>query len=366
MAGRPPQVRYAQAERGKIAFQVIGTGPVDVVMVPGFVSHLELNWQQTSYRRFSQALARGCRLIQFDKRGTGLSDPVVDLPTIDERVDDILAVMTAARSRRALVLGLSDGARAAIALAADHPKRTIGLILYGTSYRGPRAGTLRVYRSMVRHWGEGRILDAFGPSLANAETRRAAGAFERAAASPAMAAALVESLGLLVVREQMAGLNVPTLVLHRAGDFLPLDDARTVAAQIPAAAMVVLSGSDHLPWVGDWQEVAAHILNFADEVAPRSSRSTVSNAQARSDTRTRSGQHRPLVGWAALSEAERGIVGLAVEGLTNREIAARLFLSRYTVETHLKHVFAKLGVRSRTELAALSVSQPGVPRPRNT
>ncbi len=174
MAGRLPQTRYAQSTGAKIAYQVSGTGPPDLVMVPGLVSHLDIQWQQTGYRRFVRALERGARLIRLDKRGTGLSDPSGDLPTTGERVQDVAAVMAAAKSSRAVLFGLSDGGRAAIAFAAAHPHRTQGLILYGTSYRGPRAALLRRYRSVVNHWGETGGLRPYG--LANVQRRIHAGA----------------------------------------------------------------------------------------------------------------------------------------------------------------------------------------------
>ena len=235
MARRPPQTRYAQSSGAKIAYQVSGTGPPDLVMVPGLVSHLDIQWQQTAYRRFVRALDRGSRLIRLDKRGTGLSDPTRELPTIEERVQDLAAVMAGARCSRAVLFGMSDGGRAAIAFAAAYPGRTQGLILYGTSYRGPRAGLQR-YRSVARHWGEGRLADLVAPSMAGPQARQAAGAFERAAASPAMAAALVESLGLIDVRDLMSGLAVPTLVLHRDADLIPVADARTWPARFPERA----------------------------------------------------------------------------------------------------------------------------------
>ena len=359
MARRPPQTRYAQSSGAKIAFQVSGTGPPDLVMVHGLVSHLDLQWQLTGYRRFVRALEQGGRVIRLDKRGTGLSDPVSELPTTAQRVQDVTAVMDAARSSRAILFGLSDGGRAAIAFAAAHPARTRGLILYGTSYRGPRAALLRRYRSAVRHWGEGRLTDLVAPSLTGpgarpgtqAEARQAAGAFERAAASPAMAAALVESLGLMDVRELMSGLRVPTLVLHREGDFIPVADARAVAAEIPGATLKVLPGIDHLPWVGDATPVIAEILAFVSQVAP-------APARPRRRGLATARPPRPAVGWPALTDAELPVVRLAGQGLTNAQIATRLFLSRYTVETHLKHAFAKLGVQSRAELAALAAGQP--------
>lgn len=319
-------------------------------MVPGLVSHLDMQWQQSGYRRFVRALERGGRVIRLDKRGTGLSDPAGDLPTTQERVRDVAVVMAAAKSSRAVLFGLSDGGRAAIAFAAAYPGRAQGLILYGTSYRGPRAALLRRYRSVVRHWGEGRLADLVAPSLAGPQARQAAGAFERAAASPAMAAALIESLGLIDVRELMTGLAVPALVLHRDQDIIPVADARMVAGQIPGAMLKIMPGRDHLPWVGDGPAVAGEILAFMGEVAP---------AGRRPERRGRSGPRppRPAVGWASLTEAELRVVRLAAEGLTNEQVAARLCLSRYTVETHLKHAFAKLGVESRAELAALAAGQ---------
>jgi pimeloyl-ACP methyl ester carboxylesterase/DNA-binding CsgD family transcriptional regulator len=361
MARRPPQTRYAQSSGAKIAFQVSGAPAPDLVMVHGLVSHLDLQWQQTEYRRFVRALEQGGRVIRLDKRGTGLSDPVTELPTIQQRVQDVAAVMTAAKSTRAVLFGLSDGGRAAIAFAAAYPGRTRGLILYGTSYRGPRAAMLRRYRSAVRHWGEGRLAELVAPSLAGPETRQAAGAFERAAASPAMASALVESLGLMDVQDLMSGLKVPVLVLHRDGDIIPAADARTVAARIPGAILKVLPGTDHLPWVGDWMPVVGEILAFTSQVAPvpaRQTRSDRGDAPGSRPSRPRR-PSRPVTGWPSLTDAERPVVRLAGQGLTNAQIAARLYLSRYTVETHLKHAFAKLGVESRSELAALVAGQAG-------
>jgi len=139
MAGRLPEMRYAQSSGAKIAYQVSGAGPPDLVMIPGLVSHLDIQWQQADYRRFMRALERSGRLIRLDKRGTGPSDPAATLPATEERVEDVAAVMAAARSSPAVLFGLSDGGRAAIAFAAAYPGRTQGLILYGTSYRGPRA-----------------------------------------------------------------------------------------------------------------------------------------------------------------------------------------------------------------------------------
>ncbi len=167
-----------------------------------------------------------------------------------------------------------------------------------------------------------------------------------------MAAALVESLGPVDVHHQMSLVAVPTLVLHREQDMIPLEDARRLAGQIPGATLRILPGSDHLPWVGEWQPLVEEILAFVGEVGP---------PRPESGKRGRSSRaRRPSMGWPSLTEAERPVAGLAAQGLSNPQIADRLFLSRYTVETHLKHVFAKLGVESRTELAALA-GQAGDP-----
>ena len=325
MARHPPATRYAKSSGAQIAFQVSGAGPLDLVMVPGLVSHLDIQWQQAGYRRFVRALEHGCRVIRLDKRGTGLSDPVRELPTIDERVQDVASVMAAANSSRAVLFGMSDGGRAAIAFAAAHPAMTQALILYGTSYRGPRAALLRRYRSVVDDWGQGRLLGLVAPSLEVPQAREAAGAFERAAASPAMAAALVESLGLLDVRDLMGRLALPTMVLHRDGDMVPLADARMVARHIRGAHLSVLTGRDHLPWAGDWQPVVEEILAFLGQVAP-------ARAQSRRAGRGHGDRHarraRPALGWPSLTEAERPVVRMAAEGRTNAQIAAGLFLSR--------------------------------------
>jgi|SRR5579863_679972 len=354
MASSLPPTHYAQSAGAKIAYQISGLGPPDLVIAPGLVSHLDLQWQQPSYRQFVAALEHRCRVIRFDKRGTGLSDPTGTLPGLDERVADLAAVLDAAESRTAVMFGISDGGRAAIAFAAAYPARVLGLILHGTSGRGPRPGLAQRYRSIIDRWGEGDLLELVAPSLANPASREFAGAFERAAASPGMAAALIESMGQADVSSLLATLRTPALVVHREQDMIPLADARAVASAIPGAVMSVIPGCDHLPWAGDWEPVVQAIVGFIDSLALPVA------APARQSGRKR--QRSRSVGWSSLTEGEWRVVALAAQGHTNAEIAGRLYLSRYTVETHLKHVFAKLGLRSRAELAAIAASA----RPRST
>ena len=344
-----PETLYAKSGDLRIAYQVIGGGP-DLVMVPGLTSHLEIQWRDPSYRRFVRSLSSFCRLVRFDKRGTGLSDPVAEPPTLEQRVADLMAVISAARCRRPVVLGFSDGGQIAITLAAAHRRSVRGLILYGTSPRNPPGWAMRQLRAMARHWGQGDSLGIFAPTLAGELARRDRAAFERASASPGMIRALVESLTSIDVTSRLAEVAVPTLVVHRRSDILPLSHAKVMAGGIKGARLVELEGSDHLPWVGDADSVLSAVAEFVTGVSGRPGGRTAAAAGART--------RRPATGWEALTDAERRVAQLVAGGLANREVAERLYLSRYTVETHLKHVFVKLGVASRAELAALA--------PRNT
>ena len=344
-----PETQYAKSGGLRIAYQVTGEGP-DLVMVPGLTSHLEIQWRDPSYRRFVRSLSSFCRLVRFDKRGTGLSDPVAEPPTLDQRTADLTAVMSAARCRRPIVLGFSDGGPIAITLAAAHRRSVRALILYGTSPRNPPRWAMRQLRAMARHWGSGDSMGIFAPTLAGELARRDRAAFERASASPAMVSALVESLTSIDVTSRLAEVAVPTIVVHRRSDILPFSHAKLMAKDIKGARLVELEGNDHLPWVGDADSVLSAIAEFVSKIAG----APAGRAEAAAATRTR----RPATGWQALTDAEQRVAQLVAEGLANREVAERLFLSRYTVETHLKHVFAKLGIASRTELAAVA--------PRNT
>jgi pimeloyl-ACP methyl ester carboxylesterase/DNA-binding CsgD family transcriptional regulator len=311
---------------------------------------LELQWRDPGYRRFVRSFSSFCRLVRFDKRGTGLSDPVPGPPTLDERVADLKAVISAARCRRPIVMGFSDGGHAAIALAAASPRSVRALILYGTSPRRPPGSVMRQLQVMARQWGNGDSLAFFAPTLASERARQYQAVLERGAASPAMIRALVESLTAIDVRSRLAEVAVPALVLHRRLDYLPLAETKHTVGGIRGARLVVLEGSDHLPWLGDVSSVLSPIADFVAEVsrgpAPRSAGVPAARRK------------RPATGWEALTDAERRVSDLVVLGLANGEVAERLFLSRYTVETHLKRVFTKLGVSSRTELASLA--------PRNT
>jgi pimeloyl-ACP methyl ester carboxylesterase/DNA-binding CsgD family transcriptional regulator len=347
-----PETHYAKSGDLRIAYQVMGEGP-DLVMVPGLTSHLEIQWRDLGYRRFVRSLSSFCRLVRFDKRGTGLSDPVAEPPTLDQRVADLMAVISAARSRSPILLGFSDGGPMAIALATAHRRSVRALILYGTSPRNPPGWAMRDLRAIARHWGKGNSLATFAPTLAGELARHDRAVFERASASPGMFRALVESLLATDVTSRLAQVAVPTLVVHRRSDFVPFCEAKRMTDGIRGARLVELEGSDHLPWVGDVNGILSPIAEFVREVSGPAGEPAAPVAVP-----VAARPRRPVIGWEALTDAERRVVQLVAEGFANREVAERLYLSRYTVETHLKHVFVKLGVSSRAELAALA--------PRNT
>lgn len=320
-------------------------------MTPGFISHLDLQWEGVAYRRFVRQLAAFARVIRYDKRGTGLSDPVAAVPGLEQRADDLGAVLDAAGSARAVVLGFSEGGPTAIRFAAREPARTLGLVLYGTASMPPPPEIARLLRDAVGRWGRGATLAMLAPSLLpSAGQLEAAAALERAAASPAMASALVEALVRTDIRSVLPQVAVPTLVIHRRGDLIKIEHGRYLAQHIPRAEYVELGGDDHLPWAGDTEAVVAAIERFVRRFGGQ-----------RRATRTGAGARpaRAATGWGSLTEAERITALLVAEGLPNPAIASRLFVSRHTVESHLKHAYAKLGISSRVELAALTLREHG-------
>jgi pimeloyl-ACP methyl ester carboxylesterase/DNA-binding CsgD family transcriptional regulator len=342
-----PETRYAKGGAGHIAYQVVGEGPVDLVLVPGFISHLDLQWESVGYRRFVRRLASFSRVIRHDKRGTGLSDPVSAVPTPEERADDLADVMDAAGSGRAVVFGYSEGGHTAILFAARRPERTAGLLLYGTLSMPLPPPLIDRFREAVARWGTGSTLRLFSPDSEPTQLQvDTAAAFERAAASPGMAAALVEAGIQADVRDVLPHVSVPTLVIHRQGDLVSVEQGRYLADHIPGAEYVELGGSDHLPWLGDSDTVLTLIEDFAARFGAR-------RAAVRTGSPARAS--RSAAGWESLTQAERRVATLAAEGLPNRLIASHLFISRHTVESHLKHAFSKLGVASRTELATLAI-----------
>jgi pimeloyl-ACP methyl ester carboxylesterase len=268
-----PQTRYAKSGDVNVAYQVLGEGPLDLVYVWGWLSHLDFQWTEPTVASFLRRLASFYRLIMFDKRGTGLSDPVGGAPTFEERMDDIRAVMDAVGSDHAALLGFSEGGALSALFAASYPERTAGLILYDSVVVGVNAEglppehtwreqALKV-RDTIDHWGEGETMQWIAPSLAErGMEKRAWGMFERASMSPGMALALWEAIQRVDLRDVLPSISVPTLVLHHADSLIPARNGRLIAELIPGARYVELPGRDHLPGAGDPEAVADEIEEF--------------------------------------------------------------------------------------------------------
>ena len=273
---RHPITRYAKSGEYSIAYQVIGDAPLDLVYVPGFVSHVESSWEDPDYARFLDRLSSFSRLILFDKRGTGLSDrvPVKLLPTLEERMDDVRAVMDAAGSERAALFGVSEGGPMSVLFATTYPERVSALVLYGTYAKRVRAAdypwapTLEEHRARLdaveRDWGGPVDVETWAPSYVNDERfKRWWAQFLRLGASPAAARAVLEMTLEIDVREILPVIRTPTLVVHRTGDRrIDVGGGRYLAERIPNARFVELGGGDHLVWVGDSEAVADEIGEF--------------------------------------------------------------------------------------------------------
>lgn len=278
--GVVPSTRYARSGDLSIAYQVVGRGPLDLVAAPGFISHLDWNWQEPSLRAFLDRLGEFSRLILFDKRGTGLSDPVPGPATLEERTADLAAVMDAAGSERAAVLGVSEGGAMAMLFAAQHPQRVSSLVLYGAFPRiteapgFPSGVDAEVMSAMldrlIEHWGEGAGLTAWAPSRRRDPALRAWwGTLQRMGASPGMARGLVGHYRDLDMRDVLPAVRAPTLVLHRRGDrMVPVTVARYLTEHLPDARLVELEGADHLFFVGDTETPLAEIEEFLTGYRP--------------------------------------------------------------------------------------------------
>jgi DNA-binding SARP family transcriptional activator/pimeloyl-ACP methyl ester carboxylesterase len=253
-ARRPP-IRYARSGELNIAYQVTGTGPFDLVLVAGFVSHLEKDWEDPRHAQFLDRLGSFSRLIRFDKRGTGLSDRPGDLPDLETRMDDVRAVMDAAGSERAALLGYSEGAPMSLLFAATYPERVSALVLYGAFAARtrsddypwtPTAAERAAYAEQIeREWGWEADMHRMCPSADHAMARWW-GERARAAASPGAARALIAMNSLVDVRHVLPAIRTQTLVVHRAGDIdVQVEEGRYIADRIPGARFVELPGEDH-------------------------------------------------------------------------------------------------------------------------
>lgn len=277
-----PETHYARSGDVNIAYQVLGSGSIDLIFVMGWISHLEYFWTEPSFARFLRRLASFTRLILLDKRGTGLSDrvPISGLPTLEQRMDDVRAVMEAVGSEKAVICGISEGGSMSALFAATYPTRTLALIMIGTYAKrirdatypwGPTLGERQIfYEEILNNWGGPVGLEERAPSVANdAHFREWWASYLRVGASPGAALALTKMNTEIDVRDVLKNVRVPTLVLHRTGDrCLLVEEGRYVASLIPGARFVELPGIDHLPFVGNQDSILAEVEEFLTGTRP--------------------------------------------------------------------------------------------------
>jgi class 3 adenylate cyclase len=269
-----PQTRYARSGDLSIAYQVVGDGPIDLVVVPGLVSHVEAFYELPGYARFIERLSSFARVITFDKRGTGLSDREAGAPSYEQRMDDLLAVMRATETERAALFGISEGGSLSVLFAATHPERTLALVTFGSMARVARAPDYEIGldlgglgqqmgEDLLATWGTGASLPIFSASMTgDAKAQELWGRIERLSMSPGGLKALFGILEEIDVRcAALPGVQAPTLVLHPEGHMLPEYDAY-LAEHIPGARYVRLPGMDHYPWFGDVYPLVAEVEEF--------------------------------------------------------------------------------------------------------
>jgi len=277
-----PETRYAKSGNVNIAYQVVGDGPFDLIHVPPFVSNLELQWEDPTERRYFERLASFSRLIMFDKRGTGLSDRVA-VATLEERMDDLRAVMDAVGSQRAAIYGGSEGGALSVVFAATYPDRVSALVLYGAY---PRMTWAPDYpdgipneiwdeglRHLEEHWGRGLEgglpLWALTPGRADDPVfRRAHGRWERLSASPGAAVAIQNMIREIDIRDLLPTIRVPTLVVYRTADLTHAAGSRYLGAHLHGAKVVELPGDEYFPYLGDQDAILDEIEEFLTGVRP--------------------------------------------------------------------------------------------------
>ncbi|MEV8212838.1 alpha/beta fold hydrolase [Leifsonia sp. NPDC077715] len=329
--------RVATEDGTGIAVATVGDGR-RILFVSGWLSHLELGWQLPEERAFDEALARGARLVRYDRAGCGLSDRTDRPPSLEFELEQVDAVARGLGLDRFDLVGASLGAPVAVAWAAAHPDTVRRLVLYGGWAHGeaisPPSAREHILALVASHWGLGSdvLTDLFAPD-ASAVARAQLASYQRASSDAGTARALLELSYRMDVRALLPQVAAPTLVVHRADDrAAPVAEAEALAAGIPDARLTVLPGRSHLPWAGDSAELVAVIRRFLGlRVA-----------------RTESGM---------LTPRQREVAALVGAGLTNREIAARLGIEERSAEGHVERIRLRLGVRSRAQIAAWDAAQ---------
>jgi pimeloyl-ACP methyl ester carboxylesterase/DNA-binding CsgD family transcriptional regulator len=344
-----PTVKYARSADGvSIAFSVVGDAPTTAVFVPGVISQLEVAWDEPMYRRFMGELAARYRIVVFDRRNTGISDRVGAAVSLGDLTADLRAVLDASATERAVLIGFSMGSLAAIQFAVEQPDRVQALVVIAGMARWMRArdqsfgltrsGFEAMVTALEEGWGTGVSLPGSCPSMmADRRFREWGARLERHSCPPGTVRSVFGLAAACDVRSVLGDVRAPTLVLHRAGDqVVDVAHGRHLAESIPGALFRELKGDDHVFFVGDQRAASNEVVRFLAEVvgvegSPRGVRSVVESS---------------------LAVDELDVAELVAAGLTNSEIARRLYVSPYTVDGRLRRVFSKLGVRRRSELAA--------------
>lgn len=277
-----PETKYALSGDVHIAYQVFGSGSFDLVYIPGYVSHLEIGWEEPAYAHFLQRLATFARVITLDKRGTGMSDRVPNeaLPTLEQRMDDVRAVMDAAGTQQAALFGVSEGSVMCLLFAATYPQRTSALVLYGSFARrlwapdypwGPTVEEReKYYQEIERGWGQVREEMQADPHLANDLQMKFMNArYERMCASPGAALALAKMNSQIDVREILPTIHIPTLLLHHVDDYdVNIGGARYIVQHIPGAKLIEFPGSTHILIGQEGDKVLDQIEEFLTGTQP--------------------------------------------------------------------------------------------------
>jgi pimeloyl-ACP methyl ester carboxylesterase/DNA-binding CsgD family transcriptional regulator len=338
MGGVEQRIAQARLRNGtQIAYALAGSGPF-LVYVPGWLSHLEASWALPPERGFYEALARGRTLLRYDKPGCGLSGPAGRPPSMALELETLEAVTRAAGAERFDLFGISLGAPVAASWAAAHPESVARLVLYGGWVRGQDIAVPAVQEHVLglvaKHWGLGSdvLADIFAPE-ADAATKTAFTRYQRDSASPETARDMLALSYQVDVSDALPQIQVPTLVLHRDRDrAAPLEQGRMLAELIPGARFEILPGRAHLPYIGDVDALAAAVRRFLGLPQLR----------------------RPAV--PTLTPRQREVAALVTEGLTNREIAARLCITERSAESHVERIRDRMGFRSRSQIAAWFVA----------
>jgi pimeloyl-ACP methyl ester carboxylesterase/DNA-binding CsgD family transcriptional regulator len=323
-------IRYCTATSGRVAYSAAGSGPA-LLCDSGWVSHLRAQLELCSFRPFMDRLAEAFTVIRYDKPGCGLSDRGHADLSFDGQVSAALAVADAAGADRFSLFGASQGGQLAVAIAARYPERVEALVAYGMCASGRDLAPAEVRESVVglvgAHWGLGlKALTGAFITDPSAEDVAAFTRIQRASASAAVAASLLQVYYNTDIRALLPAVSARTAVLHREADKgTPFELGREVAALIPGATLIPLPGSSHLFYHGDWGAVADAILGFLRD---------------------------PQTPGPRLTRRELEVAELVAAGLTNHAIASRLAIAPRTAEAHVEHIRRKLDVRSRAQIAA--------------